>query len=427
MLQNSPATEADEETPYLKAIHVNWGSVDTEGLPTMWASEKEMEIYSVKNGDLLVCEGGEAGRACILQGLEGQAIIQNALHRVRDTQRGSVRFLCYLLKHISDAGWFSILCNKATIAHLTGEKISAIKMPVPTMNEQQQISDFLEWKTGQIDSLIAKKKELIEKLKEKRIVLITQAVSKGLNPDAPMRDSGIPWLGEVPKHWEVRRLKFSCDITCGFAFSSDDFSIEGIPLIRISDIKSTGHVSLEAVKYLPNDYGIKYKPFLIQKSDITMAMTGATIGKAAIYSDENPALLNQRCCVFRAHAIENQRFLWFVLNSEFYNEHVKLIGFGGAQPNISDVQLLDCFSPHPPSNEQQQIADFLNQNTKQTDVLIAKNEQLIEKLTEYRTALITAAVTGKIDVRNVKIGERMENTNGMSLDELENKHVEIIG
>lgn len=200
-------------------------------------------------------------------------------------------------------------------------------------------------------------------------------------------------VGSLPSEWEARRLKFNCDITCGFAFSSDDFSTEGIPLIRISDIKSTGHVSLEAVKFLPTDYEIKHAPFLIRKGDIVMAMTGATIGKAAVYSDEKPALLNQRACVFRTHARGNQKFLWFVLNSEFYIEHVKLTGFGGAQPNISDFQLLDCFSPYPPSKEKQKIADFLDWKTGQIDELISKKKQLIEKLKEKRIALITRAVT----------------------------------
>ena len=208
MLQNDPSGLEDVEITYLKALHVNWNHVATKDLPKMWASPSEVEQYGVMNGDLLVCEGGEAGRAAILEDLDEPAIIQNALHRVRGTERGDVHYFAYLLKHIADAGWFAILCNKATIAHLTGDKLGAIYMPVPTVAEQQQIAAFLDWKTGQIDALIAHKKELLEKLKEKRTAIITQAVTKGLNPDAPMHDSGVPWLGQVPEHWEVRRLKF---------------------------------------------------------------------------------------------------------------------------------------------------------------------------------------------------------------------------
>jgi type I restriction enzyme, S subunit len=197
MLQNDSTSANDVEISYLKALHVNWSEVTTEGLPKMWASPFELSQYEVQNGDLLVCEGGEVGRAAIVKGLSEPAIMQNALHRIRETAEGDTRYFAYLLRHIADSGWFAILCNKATIAHLTVEKLGGILMPTPPLPEQCQIASFLDWKTGQIDALIAKKRTLLDKLKEKRLAVITQAVTRGLNPKVPMRDSGIAWLREL--------------------------------------------------------------------------------------------------------------------------------------------------------------------------------------------------------------------------------------
>ena len=177
MLQPKPANLTDIEVPYLKALHVNWDKITTVDLPFMYASENEFEKFEVKNGDLLVCEGGEVGRSSILKTLKEPAIIQNALHRVRNSKLGKIQYFNYLLRNIADARWFEILCNKATISHLTSEKLGAIRIPLPPIEEQQQIAKFLDYKTGQIDQLITKKKALIEKLNEYRTALITAAVT----------------------------------------------------------------------------------------------------------------------------------------------------------------------------------------------------------------------------------------------------------
>jgi len=177
MLQTKPESSTDEELNYLKALHVTWSGVVVDALPFMWCSKVNSEKYAVKNGDLLVCEGGEVGRASILQNLKGSCIIQNALHRVRDSGRGNVQFFCYLLKSISNSGWFDIVCNKATIAHLTYEKLGALQIPVPSLSEQQAIANFLDKKTAQINTMVEKLKATITKLEEYRTTIITAAVT----------------------------------------------------------------------------------------------------------------------------------------------------------------------------------------------------------------------------------------------------------
>lgn len=181
MLQNVPATEDDTLAPYIKAVNVAWGKVFHDDLSEMWASLSEMRQYEVKDGDLLVCEGGEVGRAGIVVKPPDCCIIQNAVHRVRSKASADVNFLKYVMHAVNSAGWFEVLCNKATIAHFTREKFAELRIPTPHIELQRSIAAFLDRETSRIDSLIAKKERQIELLQEKRVALISHAVTKGLD------------------------------------------------------------------------------------------------------------------------------------------------------------------------------------------------------------------------------------------------------
>lgn len=177
MLQNNPESTADISASYIKALHVQWGKVDTSDLPEMWASPEDIKQFGVRSGDLLVCEGGEAGRAGIVDTASNPCIIQNALHRVRG-KGGDVRYLQYVLHAVGSRGWFDVLCNKATIAHFTREKLAELRMPLPpSLDEQCAIAAFLDRETARIDALIKKVEESIAKLREYRIALISAAVT----------------------------------------------------------------------------------------------------------------------------------------------------------------------------------------------------------------------------------------------------------
>lgn len=415
MLQNDPSGLEDIEISYLKALHVNWNRVTTEDLPKMWASPSDLEQYAVSNGDLLVCEGGEVGRAAILKGLEEPAIIQNALHRVRGTERGDVRYLAYLLKHIADAGWFAILCNKATIAHLTGDKLGAIYMPVPTVPEQQQIAAFLDWKTGQIDALMGKKKELLEKLKEKRIAVITQAVTQGLNPAAPLRDSGIPWVGKVPAHWEVKRLRFAvATLEQGWSPQCDnqpaDDDCWGV--MKVGCVNGDTFDPLEN-KALPPDLEAK-EHYELKPRDIIIsrANTKELLGSAAIVpADVRPKLLLcDKLYRVTTPAEMDEEFLTCYLRTPTarYQYEREATGASNSMQNIGQDTIKNLVITLPPLDEQKFICQAIRKAVLRLDKLMTATESAIDRLTEYRIALITAATTGKIDVRNVKIPQTVQ-------------------
>ena len=374
MLQNEPSGLPDVEITYLKALHVNWNRVTTEDLPKMWASPSERENYAVQNGDLLVCEGGEVGRAAIIRCLEEPAIIQNALHRLRGNSRGDVRYFSYLLRHIADAGWFAVLCNKATIAHLTGEKLGAIYMPVPTVTEQQKIAAFLDWKTAQIDALIAKKQELIAKLKEKRLAVITQAVTKGLDPTAPMCDSGIPRLGEVPKHWAVLQIGRMITLQRGVDITKDEQEDGDVPVISSGGIASYHNV------------------VLVKGPGVIVGRKGTA---GALYYIDADYWPHDTTLYVREYWSNHPRYVYYKLLS------MDLASYdtGTANPTVNRNRVHPEIVSWPPLDEQFEIARYLDSASKNIDCMISKGTEAIAHLTEYRSALITAATTGKIDLR----------------------------
>ncbi|EPK3483964.1 restriction endonuclease subunit S [Acinetobacter baumannii] len=211
---------------------------------------------------------------------------------------------------------------------------------------------------------------------------------------AEYKDSGVEWLGVVPSHWIITTLKRYCYVKGGFAFSSDAFIDTGYPVIRIGDIKTDGSINLENCKYIPESLAVNSRDYLVEKNQLLMAMTGATIGKAGLYTSNQPAFLNQRVGKFELLAQNmNYRYLWYILKTDGYQEYIKLTAFGGAQPNISDTAMVDYPATIPSFDEQTQIANFLDHETSKIDHLIEKQQQLIELLKEKRQAVISHAVT----------------------------------
>ena len=197
MLDSSRIT-GDHLVPYLRNVDVQWGRISFDDLPEMDIEESEYGRYTVAPGDLLVCEGGEVGRAAIVPARSGTLGFQKALHRLRalaDDEHPA--FMYFTLSWAALRGVFN-QSELSTIAHLTGEQLRKYRFPKPPMKEQARIAAFLDRETAKIDALVAEQQNLIALLKEKRQALISHAVTKGLDPDVLMKDSGVAWLGEVP-------------------------------------------------------------------------------------------------------------------------------------------------------------------------------------------------------------------------------------
>ena len=293
---------------------------------------------------------------------------------------------------------------------LSVEVIGRLKLPYPPPPEQQQIAAFLDWKTGQIDALIARKKELLERLKEKRIAVITQAVTRGLNPAAPMRDSGVPWLGQVPQHWNVKRLRFACThIEQGWSpqcenqpADQDSWGVMKVGCVN-GDVFNP-----EANKTLPPDlepieeYELKPGDILISRAN-----TSELLGSAAIVREGTRAKLLLCDKLFRVSPEPEVRndFLTFFLRTPIarFQYEREATGASSSMKNIGQSTIKNVPTVIPPITEQEAICAFIRRQTGKLDSLLAIVENAIACLTEYRTALITAATTGKTDVREVQI------------------------
>ncbi|WP_052761085.1 restriction endonuclease subunit S [Sedimenticola thiotaurini] len=406
MLQPEASSLSDQETPYLKAQHVQWESVRTTDSPTMWASQSDRNKYGVCDGDLLVCEGGDVGRAGIVRNPPDATIIQNALHRVR-SRNADLRYLMFVLEHAASQNWFEILCNRSTIAHFTGEKFGALQVPAPPLPEQTAIADFLDRETGRIDTLVAKKRRLVALLKEKRTALISRIVTRGLPQDAArefglephtrFKDSGIEWLGQVPEGWDLKKVKYVAKVIIGITYSPDDVvdESEGILVLRASNVQN-GKLSFNDNVYVEKK--IKDSDRVKQGDILICSRNGSAhlVGKCAYITAEHSGYtFGAFMSVVRS---DYGLYLYQFFNSDIFKAQSGLFNTSTIN-QLTSSTLENMVVAFPPKKEQTAIATYLDRETAKIDKLVEKVEAAIARLQEYRIALITAAVTGKIDVR----------------------------
>ncbi len=276
---------------------------------------------------------------------------------------------------------------------------------LPSTDEQEAIARFLDFKTAQIDALIAKKQTLLDKLAEKRTALISHAVTKGLDPSAPMKESKVEWLGSIPQDWKETKVKFLGDLILGLTYSPDDVvSEDGTLVLRSSNVQD-GKISLDDCVYvnckIPKKVVTKVDDILICSRNGSRAL----IGKCALLTDE---VSNQAFGAFMTVLrSKHARFLYYVLNSTLFK--FQSGRFLTSTINQLTTQTLGDFEiALPPEEIQVNIVDHLNKVTNAIDAQSKKVQSVIDRLTEYRSALITNAVTGKIDVRGFQFPQPVE-------------------
>lgn len=343
----------------------------------------------------------ENGKGAIAKGLtNGCAFGTTELHVLRvDLELLDPDFLFYLT--ISD--WFRDL-GESEMYGAGGQKrvpedfIKNLITGIPPKHEQLTIVEFLDYKVAQIDELIAKKQTLLDKLAEQRTALIRQAVTKGLDPSVPMKDSGVSWLGKVPEHWETWKVTHGFNrIGSGTTPRSDNplFYDGNVPWVTTSELRE-GTI-FDTSQKVTEEALAQYSALkLYPKGSLAIAMYGATIGRLGIFGVD--ATVNQACCVYSQPTVFDTRFVYYWL----WMRRPVLISLsnGGGQPNLSQDDLKKLWIPIPDISEQKNIVQYLDKKVPQVDARITKVQAIIDKLNEYRAALITNAVTGKIDVRN---------------------------
>lgn len=375
------------------------------------ATEAQIDRFGLHVGDVLITKDSETpddiGVPALVAETAPDLVCGYHLTILRPNEKEvAAGYLFYAVESRLSAYQFYLAANGVTRFGLTYQGTKNLRVALPSVPQQQQIAAFLDWKTRQIDALIARKEELLAKLKENRIAVITQAVTRGLNPAAPLHDSGIPWLGKVPEHWEVRRLKFTASERLQYgANESAEFDDPKDPrYIRITDIKEDGTLHDDTFRSLPPEVA---KPYLLQDGDLLLARSGATVGKSFQYLQTwGEAAYAGYLIRFRADpTLLSARFAYYFLRSQFYWACINASLIQATIQNFSAEKYADINVPLPPLKEQEDIVDELEEQKSKTDKLEGATVKAIARLTEYRAALITAATTGKIDVRNVKIPE----------------------
>ena len=397
---------ADAGIRYLTTGNVGEGNYKEQG--SGFITEKkfdELNCTEVFAGDMLVSRlNRPIGRSCIVPDL-GQRIVTSVDNVIVRADSEYLRqYLVYLFSSKDYFRHTDNLSRGATMQRISRGLLGNIRIVVPSLEEQKQIAAFLDYETAKIDALIEKQQQLIALLGEKRQAVISHAVTKGLNPDAPMRDSGVEWLGEVPAHWEVYRLKHLATSIKAGPFGSS--------LTKDVYVKS-GYRVYGQEQVIPNDFSIgdyyisdvKFKEmsqYSVSPGDVLISCVG-TFGKIAIVPETaEPGIINPRLLRLCCSSAVSPEYLVEVLRSQVTFEQFSILSRGGTMDIINIGTLSSIVVPLPPADEQLLLLDYIGSSSRKFEKLIEAANAMVDLLKERRTAIISAAVTGKIDVRNWK-------------------------
>lgn len=402
-------TDPDLEIEYVDISSVSLvnGIEKIEALPFEKAPSRARR--KVKNGDIIVSTVRTYLKAIapIVEPSENM-VVSTGFAVVRPKETLLSGYAGYLLQSngfVGDVVAYSVGVSYPAINASDLVRIPAVE---PPLEEQRAITRFLDFKTAQIDSLIAKKKALLDKLAERRTALISHAVTRGLDPLVPMKDSKAAWLGDIPRHWEAKRLKFVIQEPLKYgANEAAELTDPELPrYIRITDVNDDGSLREETFRSLPEEIADGY---LLSDGDILLARSGATVGKSFIYKP-SWGVAAYAGYLIRARMSEaiNADFAYLFLQSSCYWQWLSSIFIQATIQNVSAEKYANLVVPVPPVEEQLSIVTHLLAQIAKIDEQRDKASQAVDRLIEYRSALITNAVTGKIDVRDAPIGQPPE-------------------
>lgn len=365
------------------------------------ASEDQIEKFSLKKGDVLITKDSETPNDIAVPALvvheQPNLICGYHLAQIRATNGLVGPFLFRLFQSKEFNTNFEKSANGITRYGLGVDTIKDVSIILPPVKEQNFIAEFLDKKALYIDKLISNKLSLIQLLKEERTSLIDEIVTKGTNKKIKLKSSGVEWVGDIPEHWEMRKLSRSFSIISSGTTpntGNEEYYKDGtIPWINTGDLNDgylTNNSKFITSLAIKEHSTLKMYP----KETLLIAMYGATVGKVGILTFD--ACTNQACC-----AISNSPFFkiefcyyWFVAN----RCNIIDLSYGGGQPNISQEIIRFLKIPCPPINEQLDIIKFIKDETNKIDFTISRIEKEIELMNEYRASLISQVVTGQVKV-----------------------------
>jgi type I restriction enzyme S subunit len=368
-------------------------------------------FIQLEENDLLITKDGTIGKLAIVSNLDKPACLNSGIFVIRSKDRNfTSQFLFWILKSKMFTKFNEFTSYGSTIQHLYQNVFVEFSFSLPSLAEQTSIASFLDRKTSEIDDIIADKKRLLELYEEEKTAIINQAVTKGIDPDAPMKDSGIEWLGEIPEHWEAVKLKYIAKVQTGrtpkIQNSKIDYFENGtINWFTPSDmdgsqelVNSKRSIIIEAVENDEVELFSEYSIFLVS--------IGATLGKVGFSKEQASANQQINVITFLDKVFDPIFGYYYIVGNK---EMITLQADYTTLPILNQSKTKDLLFSFPPIQEQESIVHHIESECSKIDFKKASTEELIELLTEYRTALISEVVTGKI-----KVIEDCKNNKGAS-------------
>ncbi len=396
----------DVRAPYMRAANVQPdGVLALDDVNEMWFSEAELEQLSIRAGDVVVVEGGQGGfgrAAYVDEDLPGWGF-QNSINRLRPIGGFDGRFIAFYLTALRASGFIRAYSNVVSMPHLTAEKLARIPIPLPPLEEQRAIADYLDRETARIDTLIKEQQRLIEILRERRQAVIESAVGHGLEPAVSMQPSGLFWTAEVPEHWAVANIRKVATMKTGHTPSRSnpeywvDCTIPWFTLADVWQLRDGRRTYLGETTNLISEVGLANSAAELLPAGTVVLSRTASVGFSGIMAMAM-ATSQDFWNWIPGDRLTSKYLMW---TFRAMRSEIQSLMIGSTHKTIYQPTAAAFRVPVPPVDEQERITAYLDEQTAKIDTLIAETERFIELARERRSALITAAVTGQLDVREM--------------------------
>jgi type I restriction enzyme S subunit len=408
----NPESLPETTKPDYEILYIDIGNVDTEGnildiQSYLFENAPSRARRVVRHGDTIVSTVRTYLKAiAYIDNPPDNLIVSTGFAVLRPAQTVYPEYMRWLTQ--SEQFVALVVTNSVGVSYpaINPSTLGSLPILLPSLPEQRAIAAFLDRETTRIDRLIAAKERLIALLQEKRMALISRAVTKGLDPSVTMKDSGVEWLGEIPAHWEVKRLKqITSQVTVGIVVTPSKYYIDnGIPCLRSLNVRENGLTDTDLV-FISPESNMLHRKSMIFSGDLVSVRTGQP-GTTAVVDERFDGTNCIDLIITRKSPNFSSHFMAFYLNSEAAKIQYKAGSGGAIQQHFNIETAKNLIIALPPKAEQLGISEYLDTVATQHGETIDNTQLSIDLLHEYRMALITAAVTGKIDVSNLEAAAR---------------------
>ena len=397
----------DEGIPFVSAESVKGGVINLDykrGYISLEDHKRFQRKVSPKKGDIFIVKSGATTGNVGLVITDQVFDIWSPLALVRgDSSVVEQEFLYYLLlsnifRVQVEQGW-----SYGTQQNISMKTLGNIKIIVPPLEEQKIIIKYLHNKCTQIDTIIAKEQSVIEKMQEYKKAIITQAITRGLNSSAKMKKTGFEWIGMIPKHWNVKKIKYlTSKIGSGKTpkGGSDIYVDEGVLFIRSQNVYD-GYFDLSSAVFISHEIDCTMSNTRVYRDDVLLNITGGSIGRSCLYESDELANVNQHVCIIRCNSQMRPKFMQYFWNSSIGKTSIDIYQSGANREGLNFFGIGNTVVPTPELYEQDKIISYLDDKCDSIDRVISQKLTIIDTLAEYKRSLIYEVVTGKKEVPHV--------------------------